>query len=228
MVLLFDFREQLGCEGVAFGHRFQQLRTGQLVPRGGDNPGRCVVAAQQCNAFVKLFGLHALGAAQNDRACVLDLVVEEFAEVFHIHFCFGSVGDGHERVKLDRLVFGDTLDGMDYVGKLANAGGLDQDAVGVVSGDDLLERLAEIADQRAADAAGIHLGDLDTSFLEEAAVDADLAKFIFYEDNLLALQRFFQQLFDERGLACAKKTGDNINFSHMKHFFLYGFFLIYQ
>ena len=100
MVLLFDFREQLGCEGVAFGHRFQQLRTGQLVPRGGDNPGRCVVAAQQCNAFVELFGLHALGAAQYDRACVLNLVIKEFAKVFHIHFALNCIDNSSRAVEM--------------------------------------------------------------------------------------------------------------------------------
>lgn len=101
---------------------------------------------------------------------------------------------------------GHALYGADDVGQLAHAGRLDDDAVGMIGLDDLFERFAEIAHKRTADAARIHLGNLDAGLLQESAVNADFAEFVLNEHNLLALKRLLQQLFDERGLACAPKT----------------------
>ena len=39
---------------------------------------------------------------------------------------------------------------------------------------DLFERLVEVTDEGAADAARGHLGDLDAGLLQKAAVDVDL------------------------------------------------------
>ena len=82
-----------------------------------------------------------------------------------------------------------------------HAGGLDDDAVGGVVGQHLLQGGAEVAHQGAADAAGVHLGDLHTGVLEKTAVDADLAELVFDEDDLLTVEGLVQQLFDESGLA---------------------------
>ena len=83
----------------------------------------------------------------------------------------------------------------------------------------ILQRPVEVAHQRAADAAGGHLADLYAGLLQEAAVDADLAEFVFDQDQLLALKRLCQQLFDKRSLACAQKAGYDVNFCHSKPFF---------
>ena len=69
----------------------------------------------------------------------------------------------------------------------------------------LLQGSSEITDQRAADAARIHLRDLDAGVLQEPAIDANLTKFIFDQDNLLSRKHFLDQLLDQRGLACAEK-----------------------
>ena len=61
---------------------------------------------------------------------------------------------------------------------------------------DLVQGLAEVPHQGAADAAGVHLGDLDAGLLEEAAVNADLAELVFDQHDLLALQGVLQQLFN--------------------------------
>ena len=80
---------------------------------------------------------------------------------------------------------------------------------------DLAQRLAEIAHQGAADAAGVHLGHLNAGLLHEAAVDADLAEFVFDQHDLLARQGFLKQLLDQRGLARAQEAGENINLRHI-------------
>ena len=79
---------------------------------------------------------------------------------------------------------------------------------------DLAQGLVEIAHERAADAAGGHLGDLDAGLLEEAAVDVDLTEFIFDQHELFARVGFGNELFDERRFAGAEKTGENVNFCH--------------
>ena len=77
--------------------------------------------------------------------------------------------------------------------------------------NDLFQRFAEVADQAAANAAGVQLVDLDASLTHEAAVDADLTEFVLDQDDLLALERFLDQLFDQRGFAGPQKAGENVD-----------------
>ena len=83
----------------------------------------------------------------------------------------------------------------------------------------LLQGLTKIAHQTAADAAAVHLGNVDARLLQKAAVNAYFAKLIFNENQLFAGIGLSDQLLDERRLACAQKTGENINFSHKSIFF---------
>ena len=78
----------------------------------------------------------------------------------------------------------------------------------------VLQSLVEVAHQRTADAAGGHLRDLDAGFLQEAAVNVDLAKFVFNQHQLFALVGFRQQLFDECGLTGTQEAGDDVDFCH--------------
>ena len=57
------------------------------------------------------------------------------------------------------------LYGGNHIAELAHAGGLNQNAVGVKLPLHVLQRLAEVAHQGAADAPGGHLGDLDPGVL---------------------------------------------------------------
>ena len=143
--------------------------------------------------------------AHDDRTGVGYLVVEELAEILHIHFAFARVHNRGKGVQHD-LVAADALHGLDHVRKFTDARGLDQNAIRMELGKYLLQRLAEIAHKAAADAAGIHFGDLNTCVLQKAAVDADLAEFIFDQNQFFALIAVLDQLFDQRGLAGAQKT----------------------
>ena len=206
---------QLNGDGAALLHRLHQLFAGQLRPRGRDNHGVLVVLADHLDALVELFLRHAVGAAEDDGVGRLDLVVVELAEVLHIHLALRRIRHSHKVAQL-HVVRRDLAHGADDVRQLADARRLDQDTVRRVFGDDLFERAAEIADQRAADAAGVHLRDLDPGLLQKAAVDADLAEFILDQHQLLAVVGFLDHFLDERRLAGAEKTGININFCHAK------------
>ena len=81
---------------------------------------------------------------------------------------------------------------------------------------DLLERLGEVADQRAADAAGVHFGDLDTGVLQKAAVNGDLAELVLDEHELLSLVALVDELADKSGLARTEEAGKNVYSCHGK------------
>mgnify|MGYP000202371035 CR=1 FL=1 len=134
-----------------------------------------------------------------------DLVVIELTKVLHIHLDLVHVGDGDKAVQDDGQILGDALDGAGHVGQLADARRLNEDAVRVVGLDDLLQCLAEVADQAAADAAGVQLIDLNAGLAHEATVDADLAEFVLDQDDLLTGEGLLDELFDKGGLAGARK-----------------------
>ena len=205
---------QLFFKGILVLHRLENLCAGELIPRGGNDGGVLVVLAQQSDAGFKLFGLDTVRAAQNDGVCVLDLVVIELAEVFHVHFALVCIGNGGEAIQ--RNVFHvQVLHGTDHIAQLAYAGRLDQNAVRVVGLQHLTQRLAEVAHKAAADAALAHLGDFNAGVLQKAAVNGNLAELVFDEDELFALKSFGDQLADQRGFACAEEAGKNIDFRHI-------------
>ena len=79
--------------------------------------------------------------------------------------------------------------------------------------NDLLQSRGEVADEGAADAAGIHLGYLNAGIAQEAAVNGDLAELVFDKDDLFALVALRDELADERGFSCSEKSGENVYFS---------------
>ena len=68
-----------------------------------------------------------------------------------------------------------------------------------------LQSGAEITHQRAADAAGVQLIDLDAGLLQEAAVNADLTELVLDQHHLLTLKSVLQKLFDQ---SCFRHQGD--------------------
>ena len=214
LVGLGSHSDQLSLEVVLGGHGLQDLLAGQGVPGGGDDGGGGVLLTQHGHSGGDLFLGGVLGAAQDDAACVADLVVVELTEVLHIHLDLIDVGHGDEAAQLNIQMLGHALDSAGHVGQLADAGGLDDDAVGVVLLHHLLQSGAEIAHQRAADAAGVQLIDLDAGLLQKAAVDADLAELVLDEHDLLACKGLFDELLDKGGLTGAKEAGENIDLGH--------------
>ena len=207
---------QLRRDGRLAFQRLDQLLARQLAPRGGDDGGNGIMLPQHGNGRVQLALGDGIGTGQDDGGGGFDLVVVELAEVLHIHLDLARVGHGHGVAQRD-LVIRHLAHGGNDVGQLAHAGRLDQNTVGMVLGNDLLQRLAKIAHQRAADAAGVHLGDVDAGILQKAAVNADLAELVLDQHQLLPLVAFGDHLFDQGRLARAEEAGENINFCHKKH-----------
>ena len=212
-LLLFQQVSQFGLQRVAFFHRFQNGAAVELIPRSGDERRVGIERADNGDHFVQLVLTQAVRAGQHHRRGELDLIAVELREIFHIHFALGSVDDGGEGIQ--RHVFdARVLYGANDVAELAHAGRLDNDAVGVVLLLDLPQCLAEIAHQTAANAAGIHLGDLNAGLAQKAAVNANLAEFVLNDDQHLIMIGFLDELFNECGLAGSQKAGENIYLCH--------------
>ena len=207
---------QLRRDGRLAFQRLDQLLARQLTPGGGDNGSDGIMLPQHGNGRVQLALGDGIGTGQDDGGGGFDLVVVELAEVLHIHLDLARVGHGHGVAQRD-LVIRHLAHSGDDVGQLAHAGRLDQNTVGMVLGNDLLQRLAKIAHQRAADAAGVHFGDVDAGILQKAAVNADLAELVLDQHQLLPLVTFGDHLFDQGRLARTEEAGENINFCHKKH-----------
>ena len=210
--LLLETRKLL-LDRVTALHSGKKLLAVQLGPGRGDNRCRCVVRTQKCDRLIQLCLCNALGVREHDAACVFDLIVEEFTEILHIHLAFLYVHDRGKAVKHLRI-FGNALHRTDNIRKLAHARGLDENAVGCIGIQHLVQRLAEIADERAADATAVHLGNLNSRVLHKSAVNADLTEFVLDEHQLLPRICLGEQLLDERGLTRSQKSRKNIDLSH--------------
>jgi len=211
VVMLMLHGLQLCAQGVGV-HGLNYLLAADIIPGGGDKAGLGVESLKQLVCLDELFGLDAAGAAENDEVGRFYLVVEKFAEVAHIHFALGSVHNGELCAQLCAF---HVLNGGGYLGKLAHAGGFNNNTVGIELSHDLLQGLGKIAHQRAADAAGVELVYLNACVLEETAVNGNVAEFVFNKYKLFALVALCDELADESGLAGAQKAGENIYSCHV-------------
>ena len=210
-----QFRRQAG---LAF-HGLEQLLAGQGIPGGGDNGGHTVVLPEHGHGSIQLGLGNGIGPGQDNGGGGFHLVVVELSKVLHIHLDLARIGNRHGIAQGD-LVIGDLVHGADHIGQLAHTGGLNENPVGIVFRNHLGQGLAEVAHQGAADAAGVHLRNIDACILEEAAVNADLAELVFNQHQLLALVALGNQLFDQGCFTGTQKAGKNINFGHLKHLLL--------
>ena len=136
MLMLLHQLGKLVCQGGLALHGGGELLAGELTPGGGDDDGLVVVLPQQGDGSIQLGLGDGVGARQDDGGGGLDLVVVELAEVLHIHLDLAGVHHGYGVAQGDLSVH-DLLHRADDVGQLAHAGGLDEDAVGVIFRDDL-------------------------------------------------------------------------------------------
>ena len=77
----------------------------------------------------------------------------------------------------------------------------------------------EISLQSTADASAVDFSDFNARFLEEAAVNTDLAEFIFNEHNFFSCKYIIQQFLYQCGFAGSEETGYNIYLCHIFTFF---------
>ena len=213
--LKFHFRKIRG-QGSFSLHGSNQLLTGELVPGRGDDGSNTVMLPEHGHRPVQLGLRNGIRAGENDSGSRLHLVIIELTKILHIDLNLAGVRNGN-CIAQGNIFAGDTVHGADHIGQLAHTGGLDQDPVRRILPNDPFQRLAKIAHQRAANAAGVHFGNVDARILQEAAVNADFTELVLDKNQLLALVAFGDHFLNEGRFARAEKTGININFCHILH-----------
>ena len=217
MVMCFLFQQlHFLIQRCAAVHCADQLLTGQLIPGSGHNGRLAVMLPQQGHRAVELGFIHTGSAGQNDGGRGFDLIVVELTEITHIHLYLGGIRHRYSISQL-HLRAGNLAYSSHHIGQLAHTGGLDQDPVGGILLQHLLQRLAKVTYQRAADTAGVHFRHLNACLLHKRTVNADLTEFIFDQHQLLSCVALGDQLFDQCGLAGAQEAGENIDLCHSKH-----------
>ena len=197
-------------------HGIDHLLTGQFFPGRGNDGSNLIQLTDQFHSFIQLGRSDTAGTGKDDGGSGLDLVVVELAEILAVYLDLVGVRHSHS-IAERHFCIGDLVDSGDHIRQLTNTGGFDDDPVGMIFSNHLLQSLAEIAHKAAADTAGVHFGNVDAGFLQETAIDADLTELIFNEHQFLALIALSDHLFDERSLTGAKEAGINIDFSHSMH-----------
>ena len=124
------------------------------------------------------------------------LIDEKFTEVLNIQPALGSIHHCNCAVDCYLASHVHILYRLHHIGKLAHTGRLNQDPFRMIRIHNLLQGCPKIAYQRTADASGIHLLDFNTGFLQETAVNADFAKFVFNQYYLASCQGFLQKLLN--------------------------------
>ena len=199
-------------------HNIVNLLTGQVIPRRGDDAGVLpAVLTNQLESLVQTLVADILGAAQHNGAGTLQLIDIELTEVLDIHAALGSVAYRGHAAHFHFAFAQNRLYSGSNVGQLADAGRLNDDAIRCVLAQDIAQCLFKVANQGAADAAGVHFVDLNAGILQETAVNADFTELVFDQNHLLTLERAFQQFANQGRLAGAQETGNNVDFRHIKH-----------
>ena len=198
-------------------HCGQNLSAIQLIPRSSNDHRLLILLTDHRNAGGQLILRHIGRAAEHDAAGVSNLIVVEFSKVLHIYTALGGICNGCKAVQLHIVGF-HLFHRIDHIAELAYTRRFDKNAVGAILYQHLLQSLGEIAHQTAANAAGVHLGNLNARLFHKAAVDSDLTKLVFDKHQLLPCIRLSDQFFDQRGLAGTQKAGKHINLGHNQSF----------
>ena len=208
-----------GCYLCLALHCLHQLTAGELIPRGRHNGGIGIMLPQHGNSVIQLLLGNSVRTGQDDRAGGFDLVIIKLAKILHIDLDLACVYHSHGTIQLYIFIC-HFFHGGDHIRQLAHAGGLNDDPVRSIVCDHLGQCLAKIAHQAAADTAGVHLRNVDPCILQKSAVNADLTKFVFDENELLTCVMLGYHFLDQGRLTGPQKTGVNINFRHFLHTFL--------
>ncbi len=104
-----------------------------------------IVLFYKRNAFADFCFGDGVSVAENYASGIFYLIVEEFAEVLHMHLAFIGVDDGRSSVKLCSVCIC-IFDRRNDVGELSNARGLDKYSVGMILIYNLFECLGKVTD----------------------------------------------------------------------------------
>ena len=120
MMLMLLF-QQLICQRYRMLHNLQDFLSIQLLNRSGNNSCLLIDRTKKLHRLHCFLLVYNIGTAHDNRACILNLIVKELAEVSHIHFAFLGINNCSVAVQLNINILFHTLYSLDNVGKLTNA-----------------------------------------------------------------------------------------------------------
>ena len=121
MVMMFMLLfQQLICQRYRMLHNLQDFLSIQLLNRSGNNSCLLIDRTKKLHRLHCFLLVYNIGTAHDNRACILNLIVKELAEVSHIHFAFLGINNCSVAVQLNINILFHTLYSLDNVGKLTN------------------------------------------------------------------------------------------------------------
>ena len=195
-------------------HNLQNFLSIQFLNRSSDNCCLLVNRTKKLHGFHCFFLIYNISTAHNDRTCILNLIIEKFAKVSHIHFTFLCIHNCGIAVQFNINFLFYALYSLNNIRKFTNTRWLNQDTIRMIFLHNLFKRSTKISNQRTADATGIHLTDLDSGILKETTINPDFAKLILNQDYLLTFEGFLQKLLNKSCLSGSKEPGNNVNLYH--------------
>ena len=160
IIMVMMMQVDMHFDGLAVFDDFQHEVRIHIIPGCCDDTGVRMRFLNQNTALFDTIRREVLGTAEDNGGSRLDLVEEEFAEVFHIHAALAGVNNGCRPADFNIVmtVFG-LIDRSKNLAQFADTGRLNKNAVRMIGINELVNGLLEIAGQRAADAAGVQFGD---------------------------------------------------------------------
>ena len=210
LVFLFHCLKEFSLEIDGVLQNLKKLFTGERRQRRRDDGCLLIDLANQSNRLIDFLLIGDVRAREHNGLCILHLVVEEFAEVLHVELRLLHIDEGDRRVARDFKLLLDIRNRTQHIRELADAGGLDNHAIRCILAQNFLQGSRKIADQRAANAAGVHLTNLNAGILQKSAVNADFAELVFNQHDLLSGESLREQFFNKCGLSRTEKAGNNI------------------
>ena len=206
---------QLVCQRLSVLHGLHQLCAGELIPGGRHHGGDGIVLPQKRHRPIQLLLADGVRPAEDDGGSGFNLVVIEFPEVAHIDLAFSRIGHCHGVAQL-HLLASDLLHSGHHIAELSHTRGFNENPVWMVLVNHLLQSLAKVSHQGAANASGIHLPNFNARLLQKAAVNSNFAEFIFDEHQLLLAVAFGNHFADESRLPGSQETRVYINLCQEK------------
>ena len=163
LMVMFKLQLVLKCLGVA--HSTENHGAFYLIPRCGYNRRLMIFLPDELNRLVKFVSGNILSPRKYDTPCGLHLVVEEFAEILHIHFSLLGVNNRSSRRNLNTCLIGNIKNGSFHIRQLPYPRRLNDDPVGMIFINNLFKRRCKIAHKRAAYTAAVHLRNIDPGIL---------------------------------------------------------------
>ena len=210
LVFLFHCLKEFSLEIDGVLQNLKKLFTGERRKRRRDDGCLLIDLANQSNRLIDFLLIGNIRAREHNGLCVLHLVVEELAEVLHVELRLLHIDEGDRRVARDFKLLLDIRNRAQHIRELTDAGGLDNHAIRCILAQNFLQRGRKITDQRAADATGVHLTNLNAGILQKSAVNADFAELVFNQHDLLSGESLREQFFNKCGLSRTEKAGNNI------------------